>query len=225
MLLLLLTMFVMRLSMSSIDLADITSRLSHFNSSSSSDIAATTQGGFSAKLATFSPEHRILITEVTSELSSILGAGLEQGSASDALRFPNGLSALLHRKGILFSLPESGFAENSDELTFFAKELCLLLASISRARNFSLEIRTHVSANTPPGGDSASPWELSASRASSVVRQMIDAGVGEAVISAASYVNTQTPPRVGGAMPLERSQALEILLIFPTKHGKPDTAE
>jgi chemotaxis protein MotB len=84
-----------------------------------------------------------------------------------------------------------GSAKLSKEGTWFVDQLASTLVAFGFAK-YIISIEGHTD-NTPvgPNGQFPSNWELSAARASSVVRRLIDQGVGSEYLRVVGYGDTQ----------------------------------
>ncbi len=136
-----------------------------------------------------------------------LASSLSPGSASQEKPSVSKEAAQMLSAGSDISLKEepngstiflggSTFSPGSDELSFRAKEFIMTISKILREKS-SAGIQTEVAIsghadNTPVNNPRfASNWELSAARAISVARQMIDAGVDPRTVSVIGYGDTK----------------------------------
>ena len=212
---LLLTLFVLRLSMSSL--------------SKNPEVAGEIPGDGTAAQTTDpdtegthkTPEQSpgALFTGIaTRQLTETLGEPLQQ--QGEKAYFASDFEVERLGDGSVIKLGGSTFQAGSDELSFRAAEAVSALAkgligTISRIR-----IAGHTD-DVPINTDRfPSNWELSGARAISVARQMIDAGVDERSISAVGYADTR--PLVDNRDEAKKhlNRRVEIY-VFPDKSGGP----
>lgn len=183
---LLLTLFVLRLSMSSL--------------SKHSEAAGAVPGSGNAQQAVHSgqqgtnsnPEQSpgAFFTGIAStQLKAALGGPVQE--SGDKVSFPSDFELERRGDGSIIRLGGSTFAPGSDELSFRAAEAVSALAKGLAGKNARIRVAGHTD-DTPINTERfPSNWELSGARAIAVARQMIDAGVDERSISAVGYADTK----------------------------------
>lgn len=183
---LLLTLFVLRLSMSSLSK----------NTEAAGDIrndgtaAHTTSPDSRGEHQTPEQSPGALFTGIaTRQLTESLGKPLEK--EGDKVSFASDFEVERRGDGSVIKLGGSTFQPGSDELSFRAAEAVSALAKGLIGKKSRIRIAGHTD-DVPINTDRfPSNWELSGARAISVARQMIDAGVDERSVSAVGYADTR----------------------------------
>lgn len=173
---LLITFFVMRLSMKTLDQVSITEL---FNNKSAPAITQT----------------EVKLNEVTAmltgELERVLGSPLAEMPDENSLHYINGINIKPWKTGSVIWLSGGSFLPASDELSREAVYGVRALSRILSEQDVQLKIAGHTD-NTPINSSRfPSNWELSTSRAIAITKQLIDEGVQGGRISVIGYADKQ----------------------------------
>ena len=203
-LLLLLTLFVLRLSMSTLDASKLKDSFSEFPTSLSGPFLGfdLELGGAPSGIDLINPqmskETQQLVSGIADGLGKKLGLPQPEAESGGSSIFPGGVKLQSIRGGARVLLPSSSFPAGTTEFSFSAAETVQTIAKSVAGQNVKIHIASHTDDSTPTAHPSN--WELSSSRAMAVVRQMIDAGVAPQSISAAGYADSK---------PLKKEQSPE----------------
>jgi chemotaxis protein MotB len=189
-LLLLLTLFVLRLSMSSLDGNTLHRALSAFMYNTTSK-ARPSASRATNELSIAAPERSLEIQQLITALSKALNhdQGEAQGQReSGGLRvLGNSVSITPEQESVLLRLDSSSFPQGGVELSFGAQRTLSALGSSLQKENVRIEISAHSDKEAPSEPRFPTNWELSAAQASVAARQIIDAGVDPQSISLMGY--------------------------------------
>ncbi|HQH28787.1 MAG TPA: flagellar motor protein MotB [Oligoflexia bacterium] len=187
--LLLLTMFVLRLSMSSIDLQLYQERIAQFAARPTPRQAeAVDQDEQNDTRATDSDRNaERLFQTMSAQLAVRFGAVRPPLPDERYQIVESGIE--LHRKGqgFMMVLGGSSFADDGITLSFLAQEAVLSMLRVINGREVRVEILGYTAGATADSAQYPSSWELSQARAMTIARQIIDAGVIAQYISVVGY--------------------------------------
>lgn len=114
------------------------------------------------------------------------------GETFDASDLPDGVSMKMRENSVAFEIDERVlFASGRAELTERGHRVVGGLAELFRDRRLALDVEGHTD-DVPIATDRfPSNWELSAARAASVARALLDAGLGQDRLRIVGYADTQ----------------------------------
>jgi len=135
----------------------------------------------------------------------------------DELRLKNGAGeeteVASSRRGLTFEFQSTrmfgvGSSEILPEAVPLLDRVAQLLAFMGMD-SYRIDVEGHTDDSPTHSGDFATNWELSAARATAVVRFLIERGVAAERLSAVGYADTQPkkPNRDEGGQPIEANQA------------------
>ncbi len=214
-LLLLLTLFVLKLSMSSLDGNTLQRALSSYIMG-----AETNQrpGGSRSgnelqiedvRLAATSERILTAIRDGLASLSGETQGKRESGGGEKVLSDSIDISIL--ESGIALRLP-SVFPNQGVEMSYRAAEQLKVIAKSVEGENVRILLTAHASGKLPLDAPFPSLWELTAAQAESVSRQMIDAGVGAQSISLFGYGKSKPLLEERGESADYQNRRVEILV-------------
>lgn len=212
--LLLLTMFVLRLSMSPVDLRLFQERIAEF---SGRKIQVPTEdhvreSSMASATANRDTAAENLTQHARTELSDVLGEPVAVYPNEKAFQFKGEIAVLPKTNGFLVVLGGASFASGGIQPSFLAQEAVLALGKVVAGRRVSIEISGHTDSEASESNEYASNWELSQARAMTIARQMIDAGVSAQYISIAGYADTKPVIRAEAATDKPQNKRVEILV-------------
>lgn len=193
---LLLTFFVMQLSMSTLDTQTIIENLKHL--SGKEIITETAQKG-ALKQEEDAPLESDLKTLTTTESVDSLNREVSAENLTETGKISaQTLNQLIpgnqpditlqqEPEGTRLLLGTSTFLSASDELSFDAAQTIGALGMFLKNRHAKITIAGHTDSDVIQTKRFPSNWELSSARAIAVVRQLIDAGVDPQTLSAVGY--------------------------------------
>ena len=193
-LLLLLTMFVLKLSMSSLSFSSLSQATNLRNAGESQTVKQLTTANsrpWAEDPNLLSPTRISVDTFVDRIASSQGGLQVEVGLPAH-LRVKSSPSLAYDGETLTVWISHRVFSENSTELTFEGQEVIRTIAKAAAITGFSAKITAYEpnSALEKPNGEeiSTNSWTLARERAVQVVRQFIDAGVGATSLEASSDI-------------------------------------
>jgi chemotaxis protein MotB len=198
---LVLTFFVLRYSMSSIQPQTFRESVS--------DSEVTSPSRFDIQSAELSATKAENFSSVAGLLVSTLGypEQTEQGS----LRYRGAVALSTRGNATLLVLGSSAFSSGDDQLTFHAAEALHALALWLRTSPARARISAYTDATTSESFNSN--WELSLARSLAAGRQIVDAGVEESRLEVMGYANTKPLFTDGNPLRQHQNRRLEIEIL------------
>lgn len=174
-LLLLLTGFVMQLSMGSLD-----------NETLASGLGMSLERRVAIQTASVQ-----IAKEVRKVLTTQLGEPRIQHAQTPILEFPEEIRLQILDQGVAVSLGGGRFLPGRRELSADAVELLNALAPVLRTQEATIKVEGHTDASPIATAEFPSNWELSAARAIEVAQLLEHNGVLGARLSAVGYAETR----------------------------------
>lgn len=174
-LLLLLTGFVIQLSMSALN----------------SETLASSLGMSLERQVSIQREAVQIARGVRQVLTEYLGPSEVADSAEVQLVFPQDVTLRIMDEGVALSLGSGGFLPGKRELSPDMRELLARLAPSLATKRATVRIEGHTDAVPIATTEFPSNWELSAARAIEVARMLVQEGVPGERVSAVGYAETR----------------------------------
>ena len=222
---LLLTFFVLRFAMSSLNKEKLIEHLKSFPQAERVIATQASYGGSgSAEVPlssrdNFRATETVLRDELGQELTASVGEPQGKERSGKTLKFQGDIELKSESGGTLVFLGGSTFLSGSTELSFTAQEAVRSVAKRLQGKSVAITVAGHSdnqAINTP---EFPSNWELSAARAIAVARQMIDAGVDPQSISAVGYADSKPLAPNDTEAGRHRNRRVEIF-IEPVADGR-----
>jgi chemotaxis protein MotB len=174
-LLLLLTGFVIQLSMSALNSATLAAGLG---------ISVERQVAIQREAVQIARGVRKVLTEY-------LGPAAVAQTAELQLVFPQDVTLRIMDEGVALSLGSGGFMPGKRELSEGIRELVVRLAPALVVKHATIRIEGHTDATPIATSEFPSNWELSTARAIEVAQMLVAAGVPGERVSAVGYAETR----------------------------------
>lgn len=174
---LLLTFFVLRISMSTLDASKIQEMLKGVQRVSESEGEGIPDLGVAASLSR--------------ELTSLLGAPTNVRGESAEVEFSSDIRLRADGEGALLYLGGSTFESGSDELTPSGRVAVRQLTRVLLDHDYLIDIAGHTDTVPIHNERFSSNWELSAARAIAVARELISLGCEPERLSVVGYADTK----------------------------------
>jgi chemotaxis protein MotB len=212
-LLLLLTLFILKLSMSSLDGATLHRALSSFilNKPAAHErpIGERASNELSLQSLTLSPRIQALLTATEEAIASIDGQVQGKRESGGRIVFDPSFEILPESDALLLRWYRP-FPDNGTELSFRAEQqLRAVIRGTDKVKS-SFAISTHSTHFTKMPREFTSAWELTAAQALRISRQFIDAGVEQQSISLFGYGDSRPLTRPAEDAEGLRNARLEI---------------
>ncbi len=195
-LLLLLTGFVMQLSMASLD-----------NESLASGLGLSLERRVKVQSASVQ-----LAKEARKVLATQLGEPMVRHANDPILEFPEEIQLKILDEGVGISLGGGGFLPGKRELSGNTSELLQVLAPMLASQQASIKVEGHTDSTPIATSEFPSNWELSAGRAIEVVQVLIQNGVQGSRFSAVGYADTRPVASNGSDEGRAANRRVELLL-------------
>jgi len=199
-LMILLTMFVLRLSMSSIEHAQVHETFDAIKRNLAFELPESTMPAYNAEtgqqakeVKNLNPNARIA-QRATQGLLSVSPHLISSEGSQGTPRVDTSIQVEATDEGVLVLLGGGLFETASDELSFKAEEAIRTISKIAIEEKASVIVAGHTDDVPIQNQRFPSNWELSAARSIAVIRQMIDAGVSPKQLRAVGYADVK--PRV-----------------------------
>lgn len=152
-------------------------------------------------------------------------AGPTPSSAAEALRdqfagreLPDGVSMKMRENSVAFEIQERVlFPSGQADLTPRGQRVVHGLAPLFANKNLALDVEGHTD-DVPISTDRfPSNWELSAARAASVARALVDAGIAEQRLRIVGYADTRPIAENGTDQGRARNRRVSLVVRVPDK--------
>ncbi len=188
-LLLLLTLFVLKLSMSSLDGNTLHRSLSAYilgEEAYDRPEGERARSELQVDAIELAPQSERILTAIDDGLARLAGEAQGRRESGGERIVQDSIEVHANGEGILIRL-SSPFPGQGTELSFRAEQHLAVVAASVKDEEVELLITTHTAGVEPEQGEYPSFWELSAAQAELLARQMIDAGVEAQSISVFGY--------------------------------------
>ncbi|MCB0324008.1 MAG: OmpA family protein [Bdellovibrionales bacterium] len=214
-LLLLLTFFVLRFSMLTLDGNTLERAFSQFSLESDGVFrprAERSLSSFELDVTRLSPALQTAIRAVSDGLASELGEVQSRREAGGIIVFDDALELRPTEDVLEVRLLPTTFPTGTTELSFIAERLITALGRSLADGGVEATIVVHTAQDAPREAPFRTAWELSRAQAVRIARQMIDAGVEPQSISVMGYGDSKLQTETDEPKRETRKNRVEIVL-------------
>lgn len=218
-LLLLLTLFVLKLSMSSLDGTTLHRSLSAYilgEEAYERPGGTRVRGELQVEEIELTPQTERILTAIDDGLARLAGEAQGRRESGGQRIVQDSIEVQAKAEGVLIRL-SSPFPGQGTELSFRAERHIAVVAASVKEEDVELLVTAYTAGVQPEESEFLSSWELSAAQAEVIVRQMIDAGVEAQSISVFGYGNST--PLVSSTEKVADYQNRRIEIIVTAKRN------